>query len=351
MLKKLGKARSASPISAPRLAWFDNRLSAVLRRLEDVFPVRARSSSSSPPSRVRVRTMPVPPQWYSYPWVMSKTRILQLEDVVRNVVSRVASSPATVRTALLGGGGMFGDELGDRGSRREKEGGARHPHGGRQERSALNRASVDPPPPPPPHGEVVPPAGVAFSNWAEMIRSADQFLDHIHPGPIPGSWLWADMMLHGEDVLAHLWGAIRADVSFLSRMQSSGPSPQLDGKDGSEEVGNHETISILHAASTSARYKKQKILSEGWVGVIALLIHLESRFKHLLVDERLDALEPGHVLLLLLELLVLKNGIGKLLVDATGLEERDELLWLEGLSFSQGEQASDRAKSERSLTS
>ena len=45
---------------------------------------------------------------------------------------------------------------------------------------------------------------VRMSGWAEMVRSLGEkgakgeWLDHIHPGPVPASWLWADMMLYGQ---------------------------------------------------------------------------------------------------------------------------------------------------------
>ena len=127
---------TATPVSPARMGWFEDRLKVMLRKLVEVFP-----ENHPGVSRVRVRTMPVPPQWYKFPWVLFRNRVLQIEEKVKEVVREFE----------------------------EKEWEGR---------------------------------GVEYNGWAEMVRGAEggkaEWLDHIHPGPVPASWLWADGMLYGE---------------------------------------------------------------------------------------------------------------------------------------------------------
>lgn len=87
-LSKLASKLSSSPLSPARLAWYRRRLNAVLSLVTSSFPPRSSILSGQPvgPPRVSVRTMPVPPQSFEWPWVMSQARVLELEQVTREVV-------------------------------------------------------------------------------------------------------------------------------------------------------------------------------------------------------------------------------------------------------------------------
>lgn len=44
----------------------------------------------------------------------------------------------------------------------------------------------------------VDPLAGGTAGWETVLEQGKgEWLDHIHPGPIPGSWVWADMMLNG----------------------------------------------------------------------------------------------------------------------------------------------------------
>jgi hypothetical protein len=60
-----------------------------------------------------------------------------------------------------------------------------------------------------------------LSGWESVIEPKGEWLDHIHPGPIPGSWIWADMALNGRSRVL----ALRARLLDLTRLLS--PSPDL----------------------------------------------------------------------------------------------------------------------------
>lgn len=67
-----------------------------------------------------------------------------------------------------------------------------------------------------------------LSGWEEIVGGKGEWLDHIHPGPIPASWIWADMMLNGASLLLlERQESPSADASQLSLPSS--PRSQADG--------------------------------------------------------------------------------------------------------------------------
>ncbi|CDZ96281.1 hypothetical protein [Phaffia rhodozyma] len=136
-IKPFADPLSSTPLSSSRLAWFTRRLTSLLRTLSDTFP----PNHPNVP-RVQVRSFHIPPQKFSWPWVLREKRVRQLEEETKRVI---------IAQARSGG-----------------------PRSGAKERGG---------------------GGVRYNAWAEVIRDSQEFLDHIHPG-WPASWAWADGILY-----------------------------------------------------------------------------------------------------------------------------------------------------------
>ena len=68
-----------------------------------------------------------------------------------------------------------------------------------------------------------------LSGWESVIESKGEWLDHIHPGPIPASWIWADMALNGQSRRPLPGHLVRRADSLLSHFQtSSASSPRVE---------------------------------------------------------------------------------------------------------------------------
>ncbi|KAL7416537.1 hypothetical protein BDY24DRAFT_380024 [Mrakia frigida] len=170
-LTHLSTTLSSLPLSPPRLAWYSTRLSSVLTRLIHLFPPTRSSSSSSNP-RVSVRMMVIPPQHYTWPYLQVASRVLQIESEAKRVVQEVNEGWEKETMA------RWEDGQGEDGMGRKRQGGMRGKGKGPKMMMAGGTA-------------------VRWNEWAEVVRSEElPWLDHVHPGPIPASWVWADSTLY-----------------------------------------------------------------------------------------------------------------------------------------------------------